>query len=270
MPGTPTCGPFSEGGIFTRADGSQVQVRGPFSSSFDGITYQKTVASSNYNALDISMRHNSKRYEVMAGYTYGKSLDDSSSLSEPVYPTGANLTKAISAFDLRHNFVASYRFELPFATVFRVAESAGRPVGRSPGSRALPAGFPVTLYNNTDSSLLGTMPNGINNNGVDTPYYIQGNLQINTDPRNGRPAFNTALFPSDVDPISGSVGMRRGASFTDPVCRTSTWPSRRICRSLKTSLWNSAWKASTSSITRSSLERPRSTATSVAPVLGRS
>ena len=45
MPGTPTCGPFSEGGIFTRADGSQVQVRGPFNSSFDGITYQKTIAS---------------------------------------------------------------------------------------------------------------------------------------------------------------------------------------------------------------------------------
>ncbi len=66
-----------------------MQVRGPFSPSFDGITYQKTVASSNYNALDVSLRHNSKRYEVMAGYTYGKSLDDSSSLAEPVNPMGA-------------------------------------------------------------------------------------------------------------------------------------------------------------------------------------
>ncbi len=29
--GSPTCGPFSEGGIFTKADGQTVQVRGPFS-----------------------------------------------------------------------------------------------------------------------------------------------------------------------------------------------------------------------------------------------
>jgi hypothetical protein len=52
----------------------------------------------------------------------------------------------------------------------------------------------VTLYNNNDTSLLGTIPNGINNNGVDTPDYIPGALALNSDPRNGRPAFNTALF----------------------------------------------------------------------------
>ena len=55
-------------------------------------------------------------------------------------------------------------------------------------------GLPVTLFNNNDTSLLGTIPNGINNNGVDTPDYTPGNLAVNTDPRNGRPAFNTSLF----------------------------------------------------------------------------
>src|SRR5208282_1569415 len=47
MPGTSTCGPFGEGGIFTKADGTQIQVRGPFRTSFDGITYQKTIGFSN-------------------------------------------------------------------------------------------------------------------------------------------------------------------------------------------------------------------------------
>jgi hypothetical protein len=84
MPGTASCGPFGEGGIFTKADGTTVQVRGPFNASFDGITYQKTVASSNYNALELSLRHSGKSLDMMASYTYGKSLDDSSSLSEPV------------------------------------------------------------------------------------------------------------------------------------------------------------------------------------------
>ena len=136
MPGTPTCGPFSEGGVFTKADGQTLQVRGPFNSSFDGITYQKTIGFSNYNALEISMRRNSKSLEMMASYTYGKSLDDSSSLAEPVYPMGAAMTKAISAFDMRHNFVVSYRYRLPLDSVFRVVRTDGRRGGFYPASRA--------------------------------------------------------------------------------------------------------------------------------------
>ena len=205
MPGTPTCGPFGEGGIFTRADGSTVQVRGPFSASFDGITYQKTVASSNYNAFEFSLRHNSKRLELMAGYTFGKSIDDSSSLSEPVYPMGADLTKAISAFDVRQNFVFSYNYELPLVSIFRRQNRLTTGWSLS-GVTRFSTGLPVTLFNNTDSSLLGSMPNGINNNGVDTPYYIPGNLDVNTNPRNHLPAFNTALFPSDVTPFLGQLG----------------------------------------------------------------
>ena len=81
---------------------------------FDGITYQKTIGFSNYNSFEATVRHTTNTMELMAAYTYGKSLDDSSSLSEPVYPMGAAMSKAISAFDLRHNFVASYRYALPF------------------------------------------------------------------------------------------------------------------------------------------------------------
>ncbi len=125
------------------------------------------------------------------------------------------MNKAISAFDLRHNFVASYRFELPFATIFRAQNRLTTGWSLS-GITRFASGFPVTLYNNTDSSLLGTMPNGINNNGVDTPYYIPGNLEINTDPRNGRSAFNTALFPSDVSPHLGQMGNAARRFFYGP------------------------------------------------------
>ena len=64
---------------------------GPFPSSFGAITYQKTIGFSNYNSFEATLRHTTKSLEVMAAYTYGKSLDDSSSLSEPVYPMGAAL-----------------------------------------------------------------------------------------------------------------------------------------------------------------------------------
>jgi len=215
MPGTPTCGPFAEGGIFTRADGTQVQVRGPFGSSFDGITYQKTIGFSNYNAFEVSLRHNSRSLEVMAGYTYGKSLDDSSSLSEPVYPMGAALTKAISAFDLRQSLVVSYNYHLPFARLMR-ANNRWTEGWALSGVTRFATGMPVTLFNNTDSSLIGSMPNGINNNGVDTPYYLPGKLNVNTDPRNGKPAFNTDLFPSDVTPYLGQIGNAPRRFFYGP------------------------------------------------------
>ncbi len=207
-PGSPICGPFAEGGTFTKADGSSVQVRGPFNASFDGITYQKTIGFSNYNSLEATVRHTSATMEVMAAYTYGKSLDDSSSLSEPVYPMGAAMSKAISAFDLRHNFVASYRYTLPFERLTGKQNrlTAGWSIT---GITRFSTGLPVTLYNNTDSSLLGSMPNGINNNGVDTPHFTPGNLALNRNPRglsaDGTPAaaFNTALFSI---PALGTLG----------------------------------------------------------------
>ena len=214
-PGTVTCGPFAEGGTFTRADGSTLTARGPFSAAFDGITYQKTVGFSNYNAMEVTLRHTGKSFDVLAAYTYGKSLDDSSSLSEPVYPMGAALTKAISAFDLRHNFVVSYRYALPVAMLFGRSNqwTSGWTLS---GITRLATGLPVTLYNNTDSSLLGSMPNGINNNGVDTPTYIPGNLQIHHRPGpsgSSQTAFNTSLFSV---PQLGTLGNARRRFFYGP------------------------------------------------------
>ena len=212
MPGTPTCGPFSEGGTFTRVNGQSVQVRGPFSAQFDAVSYQKTISNANYNALEISLRHQSKSLEIMAGYTYSKSLDDSSSLAEEVNPASPGLTRAISAFDMRHNFVVNYRFDLPVEHLIRHGKLWAEGWSLS-GVTRFGTGLPVTLYNNNDTSLLGTMPNGINNNGLDTPNVSPGNLNINTHPRNGTPTFNTALFSL---PSLGQLGNTRRRFFYGP------------------------------------------------------
>jgi hypothetical protein len=52
------------------------------------------------------------------------------------------------------------------------------------------SGLPVTFLNNNDTSLLGTIPNGINNNGVDTPNWSRKSLSLNRNPRGGRPVFD--------------------------------------------------------------------------------
>ena len=213
MPGTPTCGPFGESGTYITRSGQTIQgTRGPFSSQFAAVTYQKTIGNSNYNALELSLRHAGPSLQLLAGYTYGKSLDQSSSLAEAVNPLNPNLSKAISAFDMRHNFVASYDWKLPFAKLFHHRSQFAEGWSLS-GITRFSTGFPVTLFNNNDTSLLGTIPNGINNNGVDTPDYVPGNLKLDTDPRNGRPAFNTTLFSL---PDLGQIGTAARRFFYGP------------------------------------------------------
>ncbi len=213
MPGTPVCGPFGESGTYIARSGQTVQgTRGPFSSQFAAVTYQKTIGNSNYNALELSLRHSGPSLELMAGYTYGKSLDQSSSLAEAVNPLNPSLSKAISAFDLRHNFVTSYDWKLPLAKALHSRSRWAEGWALS-GVTRFSTGFPVTLYNNNDTSLLGTIPNGINNDGVDTPNFLPGNLEVNTNPRGGKAAFNTALFRL---PELGEVGTSARRFFYGP------------------------------------------------------
>ncbi|HXY14418.1 MAG TPA: carboxypeptidase regulatory-like domain-containing protein [Terriglobales bacterium] len=213
MPGTPTCGPFGESGTYIRSSGAVVRgTRGPFSSQFAAVTYQKTMANSDYNALQINLRHNSGPLEFMAGYTYSKSLDESSSLAEAVNPINPELSRALSAFDMRHNFVVSYNWRLPVNKLLH-RENQWTQGWAVSGVSRFATGFPVTLFNNNDTSLLGTIPNGINNNGVDTPNVAPGILDLNTNPRHGAPAFNTALFSL---PSLGQLGNSPRRFFDGP------------------------------------------------------
>ena len=70
-----------------------------------------------------------------------------------------------------------------------------------------------TFYNNNDTSLLGSIPNGINNNGMDTPDRAVGILRINNNPRNGLPAFDTSLFSL---PALGTFGTSARRFFSGP------------------------------------------------------
>ena len=169
MAGTPTCGPFGESGVYTTPSGRTIDgTRGPFSSQFAAITYQKTIGNSDYNALEVSLRHTGPSLELLLGYTYGKSIDLSSSLAEAVNPLNPELSRAPSAFDMRQNFVASYDWKLPFTQRFRGRRGWADGWSLS-GTTRFGTGFPVTLFNNDDTSLLGTIPNGINNDGVRYP-----------------------------------------------------------------------------------------------------
>ena len=69
------------------------------------------------------------------------------------------------------------------------------------------------MYDNSDNSLLGTLGNGVNNYLLDTPQYLPGPLKINTNGRNGKPAFNTSLFPEEN---LGQLGNAKRRIFYGP------------------------------------------------------
>jgi hypothetical protein len=200
---TPGCGPFEE-----TASGT----RGPLGSSFGSDTNQATIGNSNYNALELSLRHTSKSLQLFAGYTFSKSLDQSSNLGEEVNPVNPSLSRALSAFDVTHNFVVSYAYELPLEHLFSISNGWTKGWIIS-GITHFSSGFPVTLLNYGDNSLLGAEPNGVNNYGVDAPDYDPGNLHLNRNPRNGTNYFNTALF--SLQPL-GQPGNARRRFFYGP------------------------------------------------------
>jgi hypothetical protein len=76
------------------------------------------------------------------------------------------------------------------------------------GITRVSSGLPVTLINYGDNSLLGAEPNGINNFGVDEPDISKGALNLNSNPRNGQPYFNTALFSENALGTPGDASRR--------------------------------------------------------------
>ncbi|MGA8268820.1 MAG: hypothetical protein WB787_13730, partial [Candidatus Acidiferrales bacterium] len=82
---------------------------------------------------------------------------------------------------------------LPFEWLFR-AKNAWTQGWELSGITHFSSGLPVTLVNFGDNSLLGAEPNGINNFGVDEPDYTGGPLDLNHNPRNGKPYFDPSVF----------------------------------------------------------------------------
>jgi hypothetical protein len=207
-PGQTPCGPFGESNVFTTASGQVIDgTRGPLGPDFGSDTTETTIGNSNYNSLQVTLRHTSGPLQLLAAYTYSKSLDQSSNLGEEVNPLNPSLSRALSAFDITQNFVVSYSYQLPLQRFLHAANRWTDGWGIS-GITRFSTGFPVTLINYGDNSLLGAEPNGINNYGIDEPDVAAGSLKLNPNPRNGQPYFNTGLFSENALGTAGDASRR--------------------------------------------------------------
>jgi hypothetical protein len=199
--GTAACGPFNEQAARTR-----------FGAAFGSVELQRTIANASYNALEATLHGKTHDLDLLASYTYSKSIDQSGGLPEPVNPVNPALSRALSSFDIRHNLVTSFHYTLPEP---RTGDrwywmAAGWAVA---GIARFTTGLPVTLLNNNDTSLLGTIPNGINNNGVDTPQWSGKPLALHTNPRGGVAVFDASQLTL---PTLGTMGNAKRRFFSGP------------------------------------------------------
>ena len=174
--------------------------------------YVSTIGNSSYNSLQVSVKRSGKRLTLSLGYTYSKSIDQASSMADPLDPFNFEATRGLSAWDLTHNFVATYDYQLPLERLSRRARRFTEGWSLSGITRAS-TGFPVTLSTSADNSLQGSNPNGVNNRFLDLPDYNGAPLVINSNPRNGLSYFNSAAFGANAIGTLGNAGRR---SFHGP------------------------------------------------------
>ena len=211
--GTSTCGPFGEDATYVTASAKQLSgTRRPLGPAFANNDYDASIGNSNYNSFQGSVRHSGKGLDLMVAYTFSKSIDQASSLGDAINPFNFRATRALSAWDLSGNLVATYDYQLPIDRLSQQARALTRGWSLT-GITRVSSGFPVTISADGDRSLMGSLPNGVNNKSLDLPDYTPGPLNLNHDPRNGLPYFNTSLFIPNSLGTPGSASRR---SFHGP------------------------------------------------------
>ena len=134
-------------------------------------------------------------------------MDQSSNIAEEVNPFNPSLSYALSSFDVKHNFVLSYEYQLPFDRMVRPNRlSQGWSLS---GITRFASGFPINMVNNGDNSLIGTNPNGVNNSSIDEPDYSGGPLHLNHNPRrHGNNYFDSTAFSMNALGTPGDAKRR--------------------------------------------------------------
>ena len=218
---TPGCGPFGEDTIYDLGGGRFVFGTRPYSVTsgreldrttgqgsldFQNNAWEATAANSNYNSLQVQLERKVGALRLLGAYTWSKSIDNSSGFFDPINPFNPSLSRALSTFDIAHNFVLSYSYDLPFTKSANGVKGKLLSGWTISGITRFATGFPVTLSEGDDASLCGC-------DGVDTPNYSGQPIHF-LDPR--QPG-NLFFDPSPFSPeLPGTIGNTKRRFFHGP------------------------------------------------------
>jgi len=204
---TPTCGPNGEQTTYTLPNGTHVlgtrlnlltpAYGGVLEPAFgSGNSYTANVANSNYNAGELTVERKAADVTFLAAYTFSKGIDDASGFGDWVNFSNYGLSRSLSAYDVTHNFVASYNWTIPFDRAFGTLPKRLTQGWNMTGITRFSTGFPITIRQSGDVSLFGS-------GSTDVPDLI--GPVVTQDPRKAGPnGPNTYFLPSAF--TSGPVG----------------------------------------------------------------
>jgi Carboxypeptidase regulatory-like domain len=142
-----------------------------------------TTANSIYNAGEVTVERKANDFTFLAAYTFAKALDDSSAFNDLVNFANPKLSRGLSSTDVRHNFVASYVWAMPWDRLFPGAPKRLTQGWQMQGITRFSTGFPIQMNQGSgDASLSGS-------SSTDMPNVI-GPVQI-VNPRDANPACPT-------------------------------------------------------------------------------
>lgn len=111
-------------------------------------------ANSNYNSLQVTIKHTSGRSTIGASYTYSHSLDNSSDRNDPI-PNAFNLNSnyASSNFDQRHLLNVSYIYDVPLLAALAGSDTWKAILGgwQISGITVYQSGIPFSVISNPTS-----------------------------------------------------------------------------------------------------------------------
>jgi hypothetical protein len=175
-----------------------------------------TVANSIYNSAQVTLERKASDWTFLVAYTFAKGLDDSSAFNDLVNFADPSISRGLSSTDIRHNFVGSYVYAIPFDRWFANGPKRLTQGWQLQGITRFSTGFPIQLnQGDGDASLSGS-------SSTDMPNQV-GPVQT-VDPRKSNPGCPTtdgtgcAFLPSAfaVNTDLGTFGTANRRFFHGP------------------------------------------------------
>jgi len=167
---------------------------------FQSNPWEATEANSAYDALQASVQKDVGRFRFLGAYTWSKSFDNSSGFYDEPNPYNPRASRALSTFDLTHNFVMSYSYDLPFTKSAHGVQGKLLSGWTVTGITRFTTGFPVTLSESDDASLCGC-------GGADVPNYNGQPIHF-LDIRKTGQWFDTSPFSPEAQGVFGNSNRR--------------------------------------------------------------
>jgi hypothetical protein len=189
--------------------------------------YSSQAGWSDFNALNLKLeRHFSTGFSVLMAETWAKSMDDDSagSYGSPnLNPANFQLDKGPSDFDIRHRFVTSIVYELPFGRGKKYLSGIGRAADLAIGGWQL--NTISSWQTGVQRSVSSTNLTGISyvTQRADATGIAPGTVFNGITPGQGFGGVNTSRYWFDPAAFSTTLPLKFGTSGRDIITAPSWW-----------------------------------------------